>query len=166
MFCGKAMAEIKGTYRNEDLRLVSKHMKKTDGVESYFNGKAKTYDNYFGLLYFQVHSLSMKEGFQVARKRLAATLHNPRFKQIHLHTFRHWKATMEYHKTKDLLHVMKMLGHRNIQSTLVYTRLTNFESDEYHAATAKTLEDAKQLIESGLEYVCDMEDYKLFRKRK
>jgi integrase/recombinase XerD len=120
------------------------------------------YDPYI----FNPRSLSMKEGFQVARKRLAATLHNPRFKQIHLHTFRHWKATMEYHKTKDLLHVMKMLGHRNIQSTLVYTRLINFESDEYHAATAKTLEDAKQLIESGFEYVCDMEDYKLFRKRK
>jgi ubiquinone/menaquinone biosynthesis C-methylase UbiE len=54
--CGKVIAELKGTYRNEDLRLVSKHVKKTDGVESYFNGKAKTYDNYFGLLYFQVHN--------------------------------------------------------------------------------------------------------------
>ena len=86
--------------------------------------------------------------------------------RAHLHTFRHWKATMEYHKTKDLLHVMKLLGHRNIQSTLVYTRLTNFESDEYHAATAKTLEEAKQIVESGFEYVCAMEDYKLFRKRK
>ena len=31
---------------------------------------------------------------------------------------------------------------------------------------AKTLEEAKQLIESGFEYVCDMEDCKLFRKRK
>jgi hypothetical protein len=44
--------------------------------------------------------------------------------------------------------------------------LTDSESDEYHAATPKTLEDAKQLIESGFEYVCNMEDYKLFRKRK
>jgi len=61
---------------------------------------------------------------------------------------------------------MKMLGHRNVQSTLAYTRLTDSESDEYHAATPKTLEDAKQLIESGFEYVCNMEDYKLFRKRK
>lgn len=54
--CGKVIAELKGTYRNEDLRLVSKHVKKTGGVESYFDGKAKTYDSYFGLLYFQVHS--------------------------------------------------------------------------------------------------------------
>ena len=42
----------------------------------------------------------------------------------------------------------------------------DFESDEYHAAVAKTLEDAKKLIESGFEYVCDMEDLKFFRKRK
>jgi len=35
---------------------VSKHLKKTDVMVRYFNGKAKTYDDYFGLLYFQVHS--------------------------------------------------------------------------------------------------------------
>ncbi|MCJ7632971.1 site-specific integrase, partial [Candidatus Bathyarchaeota archaeon] len=76
------------------------------------------------------------------RRKIADKLQNPRILGISFHTFRHWKASMEYHKTKDLLHVMKMLGHRNIQSTLVYTRLTNFENDEYHAATAKTLEEA------------------------
>ena len=83
--------------------------------------------------------------FDRQKRRLAEKLQNPRLLQIKFHTLRHWKATMEYHKTKDLLHVMKMLGHRNIQSTLVYTRLTNFENDEYHAATAKTLEEAKKL---------------------
>ena len=73
---------------------------------------------------------------------------------------------MEYHKTKDVLYVKKLLGHRNVQSTLFYTQLVNFESDECHSATAKTLEEAKQLIESGFEYVTDMEGIKLFRKRK
>jgi len=37
--------------------------------------------------------------------------------QIHFHTFRHWKATMEYYKTKAILHVMKVLGHKNINNT-------------------------------------------------
>jgi hypothetical protein len=73
---------------------------------------------------------------------------------------------MEYAKTKDILHVMKMLGHRNIQSTLLYTQLVNFESDEYHSATAKTVEEAQKLVETGFEYVCDFEEIKLFRKRK
>jgi len=31
---------------------------------------------------------------------------------------------------------------------------------------AKTLEEAKGLMEAGFEYVTDMEDVKLFRKRK
>lgn len=73
---------------------------------------------------------------------------------------------MEYAKTKDILHVMKMLGHRNIQNTLLYTQLISFESDQFHSATAKTVQDAQKLIESGFEYVCEFNEVKLFRKRK
>lgn len=105
--------------------------------------------------------------FDKQKKRLAAKLQNPRVLSITFHTFRHWKATMEYTKTKDLLHVKQLLGHRNINSTLVYTQLVNFESDEYYSATAKTTEEAKQLVEAGFEYVCTtLENIMLFRKRK
>jgi len=38
---------------------------------------------------------------------------------------------MEYAKTKDILYVMKLLGHKNIKNTLIYTQLVNFERDEY-----------------------------------
>ncbi|MCD6445808.1 site-specific integrase, partial [Candidatus Bathyarchaeota archaeon] len=104
--------------------------------------------------------------FTQIRKRLAHKLQNPRLLRISFHTFRHWKATMEYHKTKDILHVMQLLGHRRIETTLIYTQLVNFEKDEYYSAAAHNIEEAKQLIESGFEYVCDMEGVKLFRKRK
>ena len=50
-------------------------------------------------------------------------------------------------------------------NTLIYTQLINFEGDEYHSATAKTVEEARQLIEAGFEYVCEMENCELFRKR-
>jgi hypothetical protein len=75
---------------------------------------------------------------------------------------------MEYHKTKDILHVMQLLGHRNIQNTLIYTQLVNFESNDYHSATAGNTEEAKQLMESGFEYVCTTapDHLMLFRKRK
>jgi hypothetical protein len=73
---------------------------------------------------------------------------------------------MEYAKTKDILHVMKMLGHKNIQNTLLYTQLISFENDEFHSVTATTVQDAQKLIEAGFEYVCDFNDVKLFRKRK
>jgi ribosome-binding ATPase YchF (GTP1/OBG family) len=73
---------------------------------------------------------------------------------------------MEYHKTRDILHVMNLLGHRNIESTLVYTQLISFESDEYHSAVANTVEEARKLLEQGFDYVCQKEDVMLFRKRK
>jgi len=73
---------------------------------------------------------------------------------------------MEYHRTKDILHVMKILGHKNIQNTLKYTQLVNFEDDEYICKAAKTLKDASGLVEAGFEYVCEIQDAKLFRKRK
>ncbi len=74
---------------------------------------------------------------------------------------------MEFHKTEDILHVKEMLGHRSINTTLIYTQLITFDdADEYHSATAKSVEEAKQLVEAGFEYVCDIDTYKLFRKRK
>jgi hypothetical protein len=73
---------------------------------------------------------------------------------------------MEYAKTKDILHVMKVLGHKNIQNTLLYTQLVNFENDDYYSATAKSVEEAQKLVETGFEYVCTFNDVKLFRKRK
>jgi integrase len=100
------------------------------------------------------------------RNRIAEKLQNPRIKSITFKTLRHWKATTEYHKTRDILHVMSILGHRSIQNTLVYTHLIKFEGDEYVCKVAKTVNEAKDLIEDGFDYVTDIEDMKLFRKRK
>lgn len=44
------------------------------------------------------------------RKRASERLGNPNLQWITLKTFRHFKATMEYHKTKDILHVKEVLG--------------------------------------------------------
>jgi hypothetical protein len=79
----------------------------------------------------------------------------------------HWKATTEHHKTKDIVHVKQLLGHRRIEDTMKYTHIVSFDNpDEFTCRVAKTLEAAKELIEAGFEYVTDMEDSKLFRKRK
>jgi hypothetical protein len=97
---------------------------------------------------------------------VADTLQNPRFERIHLHSFRHWRGTMEYAKTKDLLWVMHVLGHKNIKNTQTYMHLCDFSSEEYLSAVAKTIDEARKLIESGFSFVCDMESVKLFSKRK
>jgi hypothetical protein len=73
---------------------------------------------------------------------------------------------MEYHRTKDILYVMRLLGHKNIANTLIYTQLVEFESDEYCSATANSVDEAKKLIEAGFEFVCNHNETMLFRKRK
>ena len=73
---------------------------------------------------------------------------------------------MEYHKTRDILHVMRLLGHKNIKNTLIYTQLIDVRSDEYVCKTAETVNEAAKLIEAGFGYVCKIDGVKLFRKRK
>jgi integrase len=106
--------------------------------------------------------------FARMRNRLAKKLQNPRLKQIHFHTLRHWKATMEYHKTKNILYVKRLLGHRKLENTEIYTHLIDFESDEWHVATVKSLDEEKKLIEAGFEYVrySNRDELAIYRKRK
>jgi len=75
---------------------------------------------------------------------------------------------MEYHKTRDILHVMQLLRNRNIKNTLIYTQLIKFEKeDDFYSATAKTTDEAEKLVEDGFDYVCTTpEDFMLFRKRR
>jgi hypothetical protein len=73
---------------------------------------------------------------------------------------------MEYHKTKDILHVMRILSHRSINNTLKYTQLVNFQNDDYVSKVANTIEEACELVEAGFEYVCDIEETKIFRKHE
>ena len=107
---------------------------------------------------------SRNHGMQ--RQRIAAKLKNPRINRITFKTLRHWKATMEYHKTRDILHVMEVLGHKRIQNTLKYTHLVDFKNDEYVCRVAKTEKEIAELIEAGFEYVCEHNGLKFFRKRK
>jgi integrase len=100
------------------------------------------------------------------RKTVAQKLKNERINTINFRTIRHFKATMEYHRTRDILHVMQLLGHKNIRNTLVYTHLVDFGGDEFVCKVAKNVDEAKVLVESGFDYVTDVDNMKLFKKRK
>ena len=104
--------------------------------------------------------------FAKQRKRIAFQLKNTRLNQITFHTFRHWKGTMEYHKTKDILHVKEILGHKSINNTLLYTQLVTFKDDDFTARIAHSEKEACELIEAGFDFVCEFNENKLFRKRK
>ena len=58
-----------------------------------------------------------------------------------------------------------MLGHRNIRNTLVYTHLVSFEGDEFICKVAKNVQEAKELVESGFEYVTEIDDVQLLLER-
>ncbi|MEM2922136.1 MAG: site-specific integrase [Candidatus Bathyarchaeia archaeon] len=117
---------------------------------------------------FNAKPHTIQQNFWKQRARIARTLQNPRLKQIHLHTFRHWKATMEYYRTKNIKYVQYILGHKKIENTDLYTQLINFESDEWHVATAQNLEEEKKLLEAGFEFVrySEKDEVAIYRKRK
>jgi len=111
-----------------------------------------------------------KSIFQNTRRRLAAKLQNPRLLRISFHTLRHWKATMLYHQTKDILHVKEFLGHRNVDTTLLYIQLAEAifkeTTDEFTVKVASKLEEIQALLEVGFEYICENGGLLYFRKRK
>jgi len=115
---------------------------------------------------WDVKKNALRRSFERRRNRLAEKLQNPNLRRIRLHTFRHFKATIEYHRTKDILHVKELLGHKRLENTLIYTHLVDWRSEEYVVKVAGNLEEATKLLEAGFEYVTEMEGKKLFRKRK
>lgn len=100
------------------------------------------------------------------RKKIALKLNNPRIMKISLVTFRHFGATMVYHQTRNILLVKKLLGHKRIDNTMKYTQLIQFKDNEYEVATASTLEEAKQVLTAGFDYITEKNGVMIFRKPK
>jgi len=73
---------------------------------------------------------------------------------------------MLYHKTKDIVYVQRMLGHRNIQNTLIYTHLINFSREEFIVKVASSIQESSELISQGFEYVATQEGKLIYRKPK
>ncbi|MBD3206617.1 tyrosine-type recombinase/integrase [Candidatus Bathyarchaeota archaeon] len=133
------------------IAMITPLIKKSGYNERIFNGKLKT----------------IRTNFYRSRRRLAKEIGNPNLMRITFKTLRHWKATVTYHQTKDILYVQNMLGHKSIKSTMVYTHLVDFEENEqYIVKVAKSLDEFTELLEKGFEYISEFEDMKVLRKRK
>lgn len=115
---------------------------------------------------FNASYRQMRESFEKVRRKQAVNLQNPRLKSITLTTFRHYGATMLYSEIRDILTIKKLLGHKNINSTMKYVQLIPFKDHEFETATATDIEEAKKLVSAGFEYVTDIQGIKLFRKPK
>jgi integrase len=108
----------------------------------------------------------IRKNYQTARKRKTPNLGNPRIQQIHFHTFRHWKATQEFHKTNNVILVMKLLGHKCLNNTQRYIQLLPDLSDDYVADVAHNTKEAVKLIEAGYTFVQTIGDEHIYKKRK
>ena len=121
-------------------------------------------------IFANVTRSSLKSGYYKSRKRLSSKLQNPRIIRISFHTFRHWKATTLYHETKDPLYVKEFLGHKKLDTTLLYIQIEKTlykeQTDEFTVKVAKTQEEITDLLETGFEYVCKKDGLAFFRKRK
>jgi integrase len=99
------------------------------------------------------------------RQKLANIQRNPRFTQIHLHTFRYYYAKKKLLETNNKPYVQYLLGHKSTASTDRYTNFKNYPVEgKYNSAIALTMEDAKRYIEEGWQYVCDIDGHPAFRK--
>jgi hypothetical protein len=78
---------------------------------------------------------------------------------------------MEYHKTLDIIHVKKVLGHKTTRCTEIYINLesTLFLSttDEWTSKVSHSLEEETKLIEAGFQLVRSVnETTAIYKKRK
>ncbi len=119
---------------------------------------------------FPMSYTALKSNLLRVRRNLAAKLGNPRLLQISFHTFRHWKATMEYHRSKDPLYVKELLGHKKLDTTLLYIQVERalFQSggDEFTVKIAKTPEEIQSLLAVGFEWVGVKDGLVFLRKHK
>jgi len=108
--------------------------------------------------------------FYRERRKVSHKLANPRLLRIGFHTLRHWKATMLYHETKNPVLVKEFLGHKTLDTTLLYIQtekaLFKEENDSFEVKAVKDHEDIKALLEVGFEYICEKDGLMFFRKRK
>jgi len=119
---------------------------------------------------FQPHKDTLRDYLCNQRKAAAQKLGNPRLAQIGFHTLRHWKGTMLYHESKDLRHVQKMLGHKQITSTVIYENtacaLWLTETDNFTCKVAHNEQEETDLINTGFQHVNNRGELAFYRKRK
>ena len=120
---------------------------------------------------FPISLKSMKTTWNKTRKRLAENLQNPRLKKISFYTLRHWKATTEYHRTKDIVYVQQLLGHKDVRNTMIYINVEHAifgagENDEFIVRVTDKPEEIKELLQIGFEKACQQDNLIFLRKRK
>jgi len=127
--------------------------------------EAKTLD--LNAKIFNGNAEAYSKAFRQMRNLLANKIEDQTLKTIRLYDLRHYFATMLYAKTRDMLYVKQQMGHKKIETTLIYTQLLHLEEDDnFTCKTASNVKQATELIENGFEYIQEIDGIRLYRKRK
>jgi integrase len=109
----------------------------------------------------------MGQVWRDTRERTAKKLCKPELNNIPLKSLRNYSGAQNYYKFTDAIRTMRHLRHKKLETTMHYIRgITIGGDEEYTCKTAKTVEEATQLIENGFQYVTEIDGIKLFKKRK
>lgn len=76
------------------------------------------------------------------------------------------RAMIAHYTNGNVLTVKKFLGHKRIENTMKYFGLVHFKDDEFEVTTATTVEEAKQVLSAGFNYVTEKNGIMLFRRPK
>jgi len=109
----------------------------------------------------------MSQIWRRIRNRVADNLKQPQLKKIPMKNLRNYSGAQLYNKLKDPIAVMRHLRHKKLETTMHYLRgITIGGEEEYTCKTATNVKEATALIEAGFQYVTEIDETKLFRKRK
>lgn len=101
------------------------------------------------------------------QRRAAELQKNPRLLHVELRSFRHWGGTMLAHYTNgNVLTVKKLLGHKRVENTMKYIGMLHFKDDEFEVTATTTVEEDKQALTAGFQYVTERNGVKLWRRMK
>ncbi len=104
--------------------------------------------------------------FQRGRSIVAKRLGNPRINLISFRTLRHYKGSMEYYRTRDIIHVKQVLGHKSINNTMRYVSLIPREDDDFIVQIGTDKAARVKLLEEGFELIGQDGNEWYLRKRK
>jgi integrase len=103
------------------------------------------------------------KSFRYTRNKLAEKLHDQTIKTIRLYDFRHYYGTTTYKKT-NLLYIMQQMGHKRVETTMIYMHLADIPQDEeWICNTATTKEEIIKLVENGFEHITDKDGISYFK---
>jgi len=113
------------------------------------------------------HSTVMGEVWRQTKRRATKKLCNPALMKIPLKNLRNYSGAQLYYKTLDPIAVMRHLRHKKLETTMHYIRgISIGGEEEYTCKTASNVQEAQQLIEQGFQYVQQIDNISLYRKRK